>query len=176
MIICFVASGSNAAFAEHPTIYIDKGACPFECCIYGQWQVTRDTVLYDTPDKKAKIIGKCRSGSSVTAVTGEVHTVAGKFNVKKEFESFKPGDVLWIYTYLGEGYFKVWDAEHFKELSLGFSPYGGSAGKRCEADNLCVGELEEELDTTWWIKIKTVDGLIGWTFEATNFIGKDSCD
>jgi len=101
--------------------------------------------------------------------------MAGKFTVKRKFETYMPGDIIWVYTYQGEGNFKVWKDGKFVELNLAFSPYGGSSGKRCETDKSCAGELEKELESTWWIKIKTPDGTIGWTFESSNFRGNDIC-
>lgn len=174
MMFMFV-SPLKAGTPEHPAIYIDKGACPFECCRYRTWTVTKDTVLYAKPHKKSKIIGKCKRGSKVTAITGEVHTKAVKFKVKKKFESFKPGDIIWVYTYYGEGNFKVWFNGKFDDLNLKFSPYGGSNGSRCEVEEDCDGELEKELELTWWIKVKTPSGVLGWTYESANFTGQDAC-
>lgn len=176
VLIAFLFVGHlNAEISYHPSVYIDKGACPFECCVYRTWEVKKDTVLYAKPDKKSRIIGKCKRGSNVTAITGEVHTKAGKFKVKKKFETYKPGDIIWVYTYTGEGNFKVWKDGKFVDLNLGFSPYGGSNGSRCEVDKDCDGELEKRLDFTWWIKIKTPNGTIGWTFESSKFSGSDRC-
>lgn len=166
---------SHAETSSHPLVYIDRGACPFECCVYGTWTVTKDTPLYARPGKKSPAIGKCLRGSTVTAITGEVHTKAGKFKVKKKFETYKPGDIIWVYTYTGEGNFKVWKEDKYIDLNLSFSPYGGSNGSRCEVDKDCYGELEKKLEFTWWIKIKTSDGTIGWTFEPSHFKDKDTC-
>lgn len=180
MVICagmvfLFAVNAIAQKNIHPAVYVDKGACPFECCVYGAWKATADTVLYAKPDKKSRIIGKCTGGSNVTALTGEVHTLAGKFTVKKQFETYRPGDILWVYTYTGEGNFKVWMQGRFIDVNLGFSPYGGSPGSRCELGSDCVGVLDKAMVTVWWIKIKTPDGKTGWTSESANFSGKDRC-
>lgn len=175
LVLFLFAVNSYAEKMNHPSKYVDKGACPFECCVYGSWQVMKDTVLYAKPDKKSRIVGKCTSGSNVTALMGEVHTWAAKFIIKRKFETYYPGDILWVYTYTGEGNFKVWAHNKFTELNLGFSPYGGSTGRRCERGNDCVGELEKEMEIIWWIKIKTPDGKTGWTFESANFSGNDRC-
>ena len=61
------------------------------------------------------------------------------------------------------------------EEELGFSPYGGGAGKRCENSDFCWGELDRELHFTWWIKIRTHEGMIGWTDQPDNFSGLNPC-
>ena len=158
-----------------PTYFVDKGACPFECCAYGKWKTAVTTVAYARPDKRSKRIGKLKAGSKVTALTGQVQTTPSRFVVKKPHERYKPGDVIWVYTYLGEGLFKVWFNGKMYEENLEFSPYGGSMGKRCEVDNLCWGELDKDLQMTWWIKIKSPDGWIGWTNQGEHFSGADLC-
>jgi len=138
VMICLLAGVSHAQ-SVHPEVYVDKGACPFECCAYGKWKTEKETILYSMPDKKTERVGKCVTGSPVIAETGEVHTVAGRFLVKKAWKKYKPGDILWIYTYTGEGIFKVWDDGRFVEMQLDFSPYGGSSGCRCEVEKECWG-------------------------------------
>ncbi len=160
---------------EGPDIFIDKGACPFECCTYGSWEVKRATKAHASPDIHSSQIGEFKVGSKVEAITGEVHTVPKKFVVKKTHKKYVPGDVIWVYTYLGEGVFKVQFKSKISEEDLGFSPYGGTGGTRCQTSKYCWGELEEELSSTWWIQIKSADGWVGWTNEGENFGGKDAC-
>jgi hypothetical protein len=108
-------------------------------------------------------------------MTGEVHTIPSRFVVKKPHAPYKPGDVLWIYTYQGEGFFKVWFKGRMYVEDLLFSPYGGSGGPRCEATDQCWGEMDKRLDSVWWIKIRLAGGRTGWTNEGENFSGADSC-
>lgn len=168
-------TAASAGFSKAPDIYIDKGACPFECCTYRSWTVNANTVLYISPDEESAKIGEVKKGEVVQGVTGEVRTKAGKFIVHTAQGRFFPGDVIWIYTYLGEGHFTAWYKGEFFEAELGFSPYEGSMGKRCEKGDYCWGELEKELDTVWWVKIKSKSGLQGWSNRAENFGHKDAC-
>ena len=156
-----------------PAVYVDKGVCPGEGCRYGNWKVLRNTTLYARPEDNSKPVGKTGNATTVLAETGEVHTVAGRFVVRRRHDRFVPGDVLWVYTYRGEGFFKVWFDGKFEDIELGFSPWGGSLGRRCEASSKCWGELKENLKFTWWFKIRTPDGLVGWTKEANNFDSTD---
>jgi hypothetical protein len=160
---------------EPPRFFVDKGACPFECCQYGRWKTEKTTRLYQRPDIRSKQVASVRAGSRVTALTGEVHTVPSRFLVKKAHERYKPGEVIWVYTYQGEGFFKVWYKGRMYTEELVFSPYGGSTGTRCEEEKTCWGELDKELNSIWWIKVRSADGRVGWTNAGGNFSGADAC-
>jgi hypothetical protein len=158
-----------------PARYIDAGACPFECCTYRAWKTEVDTVAYARPDTSAKVVAVLKAGATVDAITGEVHTSPVRFIVRKPHGHLEPGDVLWVYTYLGEGHFKVWRAGRLEEEDLGFSPHGGSAGDRCENSEQCWGELETSLTFDWWVKVRTTDGVEGWSNQPDHFGNKDAC-
>ncbi len=176
IFISALFSARNASSLEAPKgKYIDKGACPFECCRYGPWKVKKTTTAYASPDASSDLVGEYQSGTKVTALTGEVHTVPGRFIVKKAHARYKPGDVILVLTYLGEAHFKIWFHGRMSIENLEFSPAGGSAGRRCEATQYCWGELTGKLEFSWWIKIKSADGWIGWTNQGENFDGQDAC-
>jgi hypothetical protein len=167
-----VATGADSPPAKH----IDKGTCPFECCTYRTWHTKVDTVAYAQPHKNAKVVGLLKVDAMVEAITGEVHSSPVRFVVKKLHAEYRPGDVLWVYTYLGEGHFKVWHHGAMQEEDLGFSPYGGSPGARCENKRQCWGELEKELKFSWWVKVRSKDGWEGWSNQPEHFGNKDACD
>ena len=158
-----------------PAKYVDSGACPFECCIYRTWNTKRDTVAYAQPNKNAKVVGLLKAGATVEAFTGEVHSIPVRFVVKKVHAAYKPGDILWVYTYLGEGHFRVWRNGAMQEEDLGFSPYGGSGGARCENREYCWGELEKIVRFTWWVKVRSTEGWEGWSDQPEHFDQKDAC-
>ena len=161
----------GTALADPPfTLFVDQGACPGEGCTYGNWRVTKTALLRAKPDTDAQVVGRVTPGTHVNALTGEVHVIPRQFVVSKPnpHGRYKRGDVLWVYTYAGEGNFKVWfDGTIFNE-DLGFSPYGGSSGTRCQESPECWGELKGEYQQTWWVRIKTDKGLTGWS-DAKNF-------
>jgi hypothetical protein len=172
----------SAAETAHPQTYkappkffIDKGACPFECCKYRAWKTKKTTIAYSRPDARSQQVGKFIAGSEVVAVTGEVHVAPGRFVFKQAVGNYKPGDILWVYTYLGEGRFKVWFDGKMYEEGLPFSPY--NPGQECAATDPtnCFGKLERKLKMAWWIKIKSKNGLVGWTNQGDNFDGADGC-
>ncbi len=86
---------------------------------------------------------------------------------------YAAGDTVWALTYLGEGFFRVWDGGEILELDLGFSPYGGTPGRRCE---FCEhGELLRELGSRWWIQMSLPDGTVAWTNRPDLFDSEHAC-
>ncbi len=135
------------------------------------------TVAYERPDRKSRKVGRFKAGSRVVGLTGQVITTKpGKFVIVKQHEKYKPGDVLWVYTPLGEGYYKVWHKGKMYEQELDFmnGPYERSS-PTCEQTPDCWGKLESEGQLTWWVKVKSADGWIGWTDMPENFSNKDAC-
>ena len=158
----------SAAAAED--IFIDKGACPGEGCLYGESWIARKAVrLLSAPDASATPAGTVGPAEAVETLTGEVHTVPGRFVVQQPHGEFSPGDEVLVYTYLGEGWFRIRHNGELKEADLGFSPWGGSPGKRCEVDSRCWGSLQQKLRFDWWIKVRTRKGLEGWLLDASAF-------
>lgn len=137
------------AATSPPTLYVDKGACPFECCTYRQWTVRRDTPVYDSVNG-AKVVGVARRGSRVQGVTGEVHTVPLRTKLKN-------GKEVYMLTRLGEGFWKVWD--HGRVLES-------------DDDNLNKGPGPK---STWWVRIKLPNGVTGWSKSPDNFGNMDAC-
>jgi len=65
------------------------------------------------------------------------------------------GEVVWVLTYEGEGFFKVWHKGAVKSLEMGFSPYG--------PDILLPYEME------WWVLFEFPDGTKGWANALGHF-------
>lgn len=161
--------------SNRPAMFVDRHICPGESCTYkGRPKIIKRTSVYSAANAGASKLFEVGAGTTVTSIDSEVHTVAGRFVVKRKHETYRPGDVIWVYTYLGEGIFKVWRAGKMHELDLGFSPWGGSGGKRCEADaKVCWGELDKNLDMTWWLKVRDSRGRTGWVRVNDNVEWKD---
>lgn len=165
----FMVGPVLTAETDPPETLVDKGACPFECCTYRTWYVEKATELREKPEINSKVLSSVKPGDRVEAITGEVHVTAGKFLVKRQFSRFKPGDLILVYTYLGEGRFKVWFNGQYYEEDLDFSPYS-PIGKESR-----LGEFQNEPVSIWWVKIKTQDGQIGWSNLPDHFSNKDAC-
>ncbi len=175
LILLMLLPLAFAPQAKPPAVYVDKGACPFECCTYRQWTTDKTTVAYATSDKNSKVIGKFVAGKKVVAITGEVRTVPGKYVIIRAHGRYKPGDVLWVYTPLGEGHYKVWfkGRMYDEELDYVSGPFEQTF-PRCEDAKDCWGKLETEIKSDWWVKIRS-GSFVGWTNEPDNFGNKDAC-
>jgi hypothetical protein len=57
--------GAATRAESPPPNYIDKGVCPFECCVYRAWNTKTDTVAYAKPAKNAKVVGLLKAGATV---------------------------------------------------------------------------------------------------------------
>jgi hypothetical protein len=159
---------ASVAFAdEHPVFYVDKGACPFECCTYRDWGTEKTTKFYAEPKTSSPVIGAAEKGTTVKAKTGEVHTKPGKLIVKRDVTTFGKGNVLWVYTYLGEGYFKIWYRGKFIEDQIDFDYRNPGPDD--------WGYFEVMPKSVWWVKVRTPAGPEGWSNQPENFSNKDAC-
>lgn len=170
-LVCATPLGAK----QRPAIYVERGACPFECCTYREWWSLRPINVYARPDLAAKRIRTLARGEHVRAVTGFVRTRAGQFLVTKDKGRYRHGETIWVYTYHGEGYFLIWYDGQMSEEGLGFSPYGGSSGNRGEVGSDSWGHLTTEHSSQWWIKLRLRDGRIGWTNQGSDFKNTDAC-
>jgi hypothetical protein len=140
-----------------PSPYIDKGACPFECCTYRNWTASQGIALVDQPNGK-KIVARIHKGEKVQALTGEVHCIPLRVVAVQDDPDagVKRGEVIYILHYTGEGYWKVWHN-----------------GRLVEIDNFSdKGPYPQH---TWCVKVKTTSGVVGWTISHGNFSNQDAC-
>ena len=141
-----------------PHIYVDIGACPFECCTYRKWTVTKATKLWDRP-KGTRLVGFLREGDVVEGLTSEV--ISRPLAVKAEHNlpetPIKTGDTFYVLHYEGEGYWMVWvqgeiTSVYYTKMHMPHPP---------TAD--------------WWVKVKEADGNVGWTL-SNRFVGGAAAD
>jgi hypothetical protein len=80
-----------------PNVYIDKGACPFECCTYREWIARTNVTLLDDPNGK-RVVGRVRKGQKVLALTGEVHSVPLRVVAHHDYPDagVKAGDRVYV--------------------------------------------------------------------------------
>ncbi len=142
-----------------PEVYVDPGACPFECCVYREWGVLQDVELVDSPGG-LKVVGEALAGEKVQAITGEVHTIPLEFTLPEDFElsdryDLQPGDRVFLLTYIGEGYWKLW--------------HEGKVVSGVEIDD------PPRPESRWWVRVRTAAGVTGWTLSGGNFDDRDAC-
>jgi hypothetical protein len=152
-----VIAAQTAGKQKPPSVYIDKGACPFECCTYREWVARTDVTLLDSPNGK-RVVARVKKGERVAALTGEVHSVPVRVVAHHDYPDagVKTGDTVYVLHYIGEGFWKVWHD-----------------GKLVEIDDF--PDKMSKPKTTWWVKLKTSSGVIGWTVERGNFENQDAC-
>jgi hypothetical protein len=157
LVAASVIAAQTTGEQKPPNIYIDKGACPFECCTYREWVARTDVTLLDSPNGK-RVVGQVKKGQKVLALTGETHSVPLRFIARYDYPDagVKAGDAVYLLHYLGEGHWKAWRDGKLFEMAA--SPDKDSRPK-----------------TTWWVKLKTSSGAIGWTIEHHNFDNQDAC-
>src|SRR5688572_11341642 len=70
--------GCSLAFGQRnskpPQPYFDRGACPFECCTYRDWNVTEPTVVRKAMNDRSPVAFRLKKGERVVGVTGVVIT------------------------------------------------------------------------------------------------------
>jgi hypothetical protein len=158
-----------------PKVYIDKGACPFECCTYREWTARKEIHLVDRPNGKTEV-GVIKAGQPVKAITGEVHAIPHPMDVVFKHGKFKVGERVYLLTYEGEGIQKVWFNGKVTSEEVMF-PYNlVNEDKSCQKPSAeCWGRLQGKLQSTWWIQIQLENGKAGWTSESHDFDNQDAC-
>jgi hypothetical protein len=136
---------------------VDKGACPYDCCSYGEWRALRKILLVDEPGGKT-IVATLNDGETVLALTGQVHTrpVHTKATKAAPDLGIKVGDHLYLLAFSDEGW-RVWHEGRVIEK---------------------VPPLWEGLKVpqrTWWAQVKTPAGVTGWTSAIDGFKGPNNC-
>lgn len=61
-------ASSKDKFPEPPAVYVDKGACPGECCVFRSWSVLKDAALLDKPDG-THVVSVVKKGEWVKGLT-----------------------------------------------------------------------------------------------------------
>ncbi len=157
VLVGSVTAAQTTGEQKPPNVYIDKGACPFECCTYREWVARTNLALLDSPSGK-RVVGRVKKGQGVLALTGEVHSVPLRVVARHDYPDagVKAGDTVYVLHYVGEGYWKGWHE-----------------GKLVEIDDF--SDKGAKPKATWWVKLKTPSGAIGWTVEHGNFENQDAC-
>lgn len=149
-------------------------ACPFEGCTFGTWRTRGVVRLFSTWRSNRKLLTTVKSGQSVIAVTGIYVTFApAEIEVTAPIPQYglMPGDVVLDYMELGEGVFNAWFKGFWVEDFDGSGvrwPHESGCSRNCNAIARTPGRSE------WWVKIRTGDGVIGWTKDTSRFLGNDA--
>jgi hypothetical protein len=181
LLVSLGALGVKAQAPVMPPVpFEDVGACPFEGCVYREWKARTTVQVRAARRADAPVVFRLRAGETVTAVTGVVVTLrAGRvrFDVPKRLTTsdgpieLLPEHTLYLLTYRGEGFAKVWfNGRVYKDVDVS-SVINGA----CERDpSRCSGRVVEPSRTEWWVQVRNKVGQVGWTREPDKFDGKDA--
>ena len=156
-LCCTTALAETDSAVRPPPIYIDRGACPFECCIYRRWTVNHPTPLLNRPDGK-KALGSLGVGEIVEGITGEVRSAPIPVKADRDMSGtpIKAGDTYYVLHYNGEGLWKVWIRGRLALVGQG------------------VRVPDPKAD--WWVKVKDARGNVGRALSTGNFDHQDRCE
>jgi hypothetical protein len=168
-----LALGSGQAPGGPKLPLTDPGACPFECCQYGEWTASLSQRAYKSSSRESGLTFTIRPGEQVNAMTGLVITrKAGIVIVRKQTTfgeiTVPAGEKLFVLHRSGEGVALFWynGATHSGEV-YAESVHKGNA--TYPWDVLSVPETE------WWVKVKNKSGEMGWILNPRGFRGMDAC-
>lgn len=179
--LLLTASSCSGQSFKPPIPYFDYGACPFECCTYRRWTVEADTILYKKRSTTSGVAFRVKKGDHVIELTGVVETLKpGRIIVKKELAiglkrkaQVKPGAILYLLNYMGEGVYKIWFQGKLYQDEMPTAPG--------LITNVPLDEREKymhvisEPGNIWWVKVKNRRGQVGWSKEDEHFGDMDSC-
>lgn len=169
-----VAQASAPAGPAVP--YRVEGACPFECCMYGEWTATRPLTAYAEAGDTTGVAFTIEPGATFSADTGYVAVIqtglvvtSRPVEVYRSFESSRSvgaGDTLYLLDYVGEGVYNAWLADSVYQIEAAMP---GDPAYRTLRDP----------EQTWWAHAVLADGRAGWLWMDENedgaISGYDGC-
>jgi hypothetical protein len=169
-------STATAVFAAlvPDSLLVRRAACPFECCVYGEWALETGAPVRAAADTNAPATftlaanRRFRADSGFVRITGrQLVAVHDTFDQRPFAALFVPGDTLLVLDYVGEGHYNVWTGVRVVEVE-GF--WGAGAARPTGTELL--GRYERE----WWVHVNA-DGSQGWLLVEPDMrlIGADAC-
>src|SRR5579864_2318613 len=176
-----VARQSVARAGDAPPMpFEDRGACPFEGCVYREWTTRAPVVVHRDRQVGAPRIFRLQVRETVAAITGVVVTLkAGRVQFREPRDlstasgrlHIEPGQTLFLLTYQGEGFTKAWfNGQYYTDVdTVDF------LNLVCEIEpGRCAGTIVQKSRTEWWVQVRNKAGAVGWTNEPDKFDGKDA--
>lgn len=172
------AVATLASIRRPPEDYIAKGACPFECCMYGEWTALEPKTLYRAPESGEKV-GTIGANQTVDALDGEMRLRPTPVLVRFagiDGLTAKEGDIVFLLDYQGESFGHIWVNGEVQSASWsGARENCPSPNQECWGEVLRAEDAGEWRNGVWWVQIKTKGGTTGWTSQTDHFTGADGC-
>jgi hypothetical protein len=150
-----------------------RGACPFECCMYGAWQLLTGTTVRAAPGRVADSIAFLANGTQISADSGlvVVHptglvviTGPAPQPIQAGAVPFQVGDTLILLNYVGEGMRRVRWRDTVMEVDeyWRIQPSQGARLVRAPVQR-------------WWTHV-TAGNVRGWVLmDSVRVKGADKC-
>jgi hypothetical protein len=139
-------------------LLVRRGACPFECCTYGDWTARAPYHVYAAERDTGEPVFTVPTGTTFHADSGSVHIsgialVAVADSVRDgDYWAFGAGDTLLVLDYIGEGHYHVWHDGEVRDVE------GFWGAERMPL----VAELLGHYEAQWWVHVTLSDGRTGW--------------
>jgi len=185
LLFLLIAVGSPVAAAYVPPPvdqYVAKDSCLRDFCRYGKQRVVESTRLFADKDIGSPVVTTLPPGTIVYQITSDVHSRPAKVLVTKPIigesgHSYAEGEVFYVLMYSGHNRYKVWHrGEIFQERLIGVSGLIERQSGAVIRPAYTWAVALRPLEYTLWVKVRTMDGLEGWTNEPNNFGRHDSID
>ena len=156
------------------SVWVRKGACPFECCMYSEWALRDSATIVTEPRRGAPISfalpdsTRFKADSGFVRITDVQLIVVGDSIDQRPYAALlEPGDTLIVLDHVGEGHWKVYHQDKVIEVE-GF--WGAEQPKP-------VAEMLGRYGSEWWAHITMNDGRKGWLLiePPMQVIGADKC-
>ena len=154
--------------------YVARGACPFECCVYGDWTLLTAALLRSAPgaSDSAGVLPPntpIRADSGLAVVNPVGLAVVEQSPAKGIFEdtiNLRVGDTLELLDYEGEGYRNV----RVRGRRLLLTEYWSA-----ETDAKHGIRLVRKPESRWWVHA-TAGARRGWMLmDSVRVRGADAC-
>jgi hypothetical protein len=158
----------------------DVGACPFEGCVYRDWIANSAVTVRTDRSPNSPTAFMLKKGERVQAITGIVVTLkpgrvqfrnAVDLHTNAGYVHVEPGETLYLLTYLGEGETKAWFKGQMYDDVDGSEFFNALCDDRPRS---CNGRIVERPRVVWWVRLRNMKGLTGWTNEPAKFDNKDA--
>lgn len=150
-----------------------SGACPFECCHYGDWKLLGAASVRRRPSDTAPMSFWLKRGQAVFADSGFVQVdtiglvVMRANHVDAMYKTpFASGDTLLVLDYLGEGQYNAW----WRGYSIQVESFWDAPGPKS------AGSIVRQLSMRWWARVRDARGRRGWMdMDKVRVSGADAC-
>lgn len=157
------------------TVLERRNACPFECCVYGNWVADTIIPMYAAPRTQGRPVFTLARGDSMRTEYGAVYVTSIGLVVvddslvlgPEDGTKLLPGDTLVLLDPIGEGFWTAWRrGEIIEQVPPFFESWW-----RPRQQGRMIGRPARE----WWVRA-TSRGRTGWfTPDIFRVRGADAC-